>query len=475
MLEAARGALADAAGDNTNVIASLTDRVDTIACVEPFAWAYESLARGVADKLGLRENITELRVPAGGNSPQDLLHDIAARIAGGESDCALLTGAESVYSRNRARREGVELDWPKRPSNHDFMGGQPPFSSDLERRHGMRLPIQAFPMFENAIQAASDRSPREQIELAARLLARNATVAAGDPYAWFRDSPTAEEIATVNPENRMICYPYTKRMNAIMDVDQGAALLILSETLAREMGMFDSCSVVLGGAGAEDAWYLAERREYSRSVAMNAAVSAAFDHAAVTATDMDAFDLYSCFPSAIEFGCSAASLSTDDPRPLTLTGGLAYAGGPGNAYVLCALAAGLQSMQAGEARRVLVTGVGMACAKLTATVLSRSDSIPEDASGKTPRRVEVDVRAAETVETAQGNASVETWTVEYDRDGSARNVIYIVSLEDGRRTVANSAEDPARTARDLLERQPIGRTGTVHHEPESGINRLRLR
>ena len=475
MLDAARAALADAAGDDAKVLSALTDRVDTIACVEPFAWAYESLARGVADRLGLRENIAELHVPAGGNSPQDLLHDIAERIAAGESDCALLTGGESVYSRNRARREGIELDWPTRPSNHDFMGGQLPFSSDLELRHGLRLPIQAFPMLENAIQAANDRTPREQIALAAHLLARNATVAARDPLAWFRDAPTAEQIATVSPDNRMICYPYTKRMNAIMDVDQGAALLILSEKLAREMGLFDSCAVVLGGAGAEDAWYLSERRMYSQSVTMNAAVRAAFDHAAVNTSDLDAFDLYSCFPSAIEFGCSAAGLSTDDPRPLTLTGGLAYAGGPGNAYVLCALAAGLRSMRSGEARRILVTGVGMACAKLTATVLSRSDSIPEDASGKTQRRVGVDVRAARTVQNPKGDASVETWTIEYNRDGSVGNVIYILSLEDGRRTVANAAGDPDPTARDLLEHQPIGRRGTVQHDPESGVNTLTLR
>ena len=56
------------------------------------------------------------------------------------------------------------------------------------------------------------------------LSAEFAAVARDNEHAWFRDGKTAEEIATVSLTNRMVCFPYTKFMNAMLEVDQGAAL-----------------------------------------------------------------------------------------------------------------------------------------------------------------------------------------------------------------------------------------------------------
>ena len=50
--------------------------------------------------------------------------------------------------------------------------------------------------------------------------------------------------------------------------------------------------------------------------------------------DIATFDLYSCFPFPVFVICDALGLDGDDPRGLTLTGGLPYFGGPGNSYSL---------------------------------------------------------------------------------------------------------------------------------------------
>ena len=57
-----------------------------------------------------------------------------------------------------------------------------------------------------------------------------------------------------------------------------------------------------------------------------------------TAADMDLLDIYSCFPSAVEVACDELGIAWDDPRGLTITGGLPYFGGPGNGYVLHSIA-----------------------------------------------------------------------------------------------------------------------------------------
>lgn len=443
--------------------------VDLIGCVESFSWTYPDLVGTVAEELGLADSVEHLWVPAGGTSPQDMLHQIGPRIAAGELRCALICGAESMRTRRRLGAQERDLSWPDRATDLHPMRGQARFSSELERRHGLSAPIHVFPLFENAIGAAKGRTQAEQSAVAARLLARNATVAQSNPYAWFRDAPSKEQIGTVTADNRMIVFPYTKRMNAIMDVDQCAAILVVSRAWLEERGGLDRSAAVLGGTGVEEIWNPIERNTFARCPAMHKAFDITLDRSGLAASDIDAMDLYSCFASPIQLGLDALGTDADDERDVSLTGGLAFAGGPGNAYVLHSLATALTKIREQPKHRILITGIGMANTKHSATVLCSAAHIPESATGETsyrehlgetPRGVEIE---------ASGPASICTYTIEYGRDASPANVILFLDLEGGHRTVANMA-DTALGAATLLEREPVGATGTVTHDKASGRN-----
>lgn len=437
--------------------------VELIGCVEPLSWAYEDLGRTVAAELGLRSSTEHLWVPAGGTSPQDLLHQVCERIAAGELNCALICGAESMRTRRRAAREGHEPDWPARAVDVDPMRGQAPFTSELERRHGLLMPIHVFPLFENAIRAAKGRSEAEQTAIAAGLLARNAKVAAGNPHAWFRDAPSAADIGTVTAENRLIAYPYTKRMNAIMDVDQCAAIVVASGTWLDAHGGRERSAAVLGGTGVEEIWNPLERTIFSECRAMQRAFETALERAGLSADQIDAMDLYSCFPSAIQLALNALGTGPDDARPLSLTGGLAFAGGPGNAYVLHSLAAALETIRAARESRVLVTGIGMANTKHAATVLTSVDRVPAQATGVTTHREALGEQPRIVESQGNGDATICTYTIEYDRGGSAVNVILLLDLANGNRTIANMSV-PVAAADALRSREPVGRRGTVAYD-----------
>ena len=77
------------------------------------------------------------------------------------------------------------------------------------------------------------------------------------------------------------------------------------------------------------------RPDLGRSPGIAAAGEALFEAARVAAggplgiDDVELLDLYSCFPSAVELAGDALGIATDDPRGLTVTGGLPYFGGPG--------------------------------------------------------------------------------------------------------------------------------------------------
>lgn len=462
MATMALAALADAGVHDVGLL-------DAIACVETVSWTYDDLVGTVLAGMGAAPDVRRLGVPPGGTSPQDLLHQMALDPA---IDCAVIVGAEVVRARRRAGWRNTPPGWPPLRPGGDIWGDQAPFSSPLEQRHGLLAPIQAFPLYENAIRAAHGRSFDEQRTIAATVLARNAAVAAANPHAWFRDAPDAAAIAEITPDNRMIAYPYTKRMNAIIDVNQSAAIVVVSSRFAEAHGLTDRCMAVLGGAGAVDAWNPVERVTYAESTAMEHVISTALRRAALRPEDLDAVDLYSCFPSAVELGLAALHTDHTDPRPFSLTGGLAFAGGPGNGYVLHSLAAALSHVRAQPGDRILVTGIGMANAKHAATVLSSVAHIPPGATGEVSYREPLDIEPVTVVPAPTGEATIVTYTIDHDREGTPSNVILILDLANGGRTIANAA-DPVAMAGELMRTEPIGRHG--HVAPgDDGRNRFDL-
>ena len=160
-------------------------------------------------------------------------------------------------------------------------------------------------------------------------MARFTDVAATHPCAWFPTRATAEELATPTADNRLISEPYTKRMNAFPFVDQAAALVMCSLAVAQEAGVDDGAIFVWSGADAYEVRIPTARPELGRAVGLHAAVARTFAAAGVGADDMSAFDFYCCFPSAVEMAADAVGIALDDPRGLTVTGGLPYFGGPG--------------------------------------------------------------------------------------------------------------------------------------------------
>ena len=439
-------------------------RADLIGTVDAIAWAYPDLPGVLAARVGAKPEQTIEALP-GGNSPCQLLNEVANRIAEGQVQLALLAGAETMHTRRRAAQEGASLDhWDGHPPTlADFFKGQRPLTSDLERRHGLVLPIHCYPLYECALRARAGRAIEEHQRVVSEMMARFAEVAARNPFAWFPEAWTPEEIRTVSDKNRWVCFPYPKRMNAIMDVDMAAALVVMSTSEADRWGIPPERRVYyLGGAYAVDAWWPTERPDFSSSPAYRRASRAALGEAGVALEEIDLFDLYSCFPCAVEMALQELGLPLDELRPLTVTGGLSYAGGPGNNYSMHALASMLDALRRGKGEVGYVSALGMTATKHAVSILSRDEAHASRAGG----RSSVEELTAEErtgpplVDAPDGPGRIETYTVEFDRDNRPRQSILIVRLDDGRRTVANGEDTSPLFAR-LLEREGIGARGRV--------------
>jgi acetyl-CoA C-acetyltransferase len=475
MADAVRLAAADA-GD-----ADLVQEADALACVEPVSWGYGDLVARVGELAGVTGPASPqppkpFTVPPGGDSPCELLNDLATRIVEGDIRIALLCGADAMYSRRRARTEGVDLEargWTPAVSR-DLLGGQRSLTNPLEARHGLVAPIQCYPLYENALRAEAGRNIADHRHLLGELMAAHAAVARGNPYAWFRNGWSGEEITTVTEDNRWICFPYPKRMNAIMDVDQAAAVVVMSSDEAdRRQIPVGRRVTFLGGASANDAWTPTERASLSASPAYRSASSTAFEHAGLYPTEVDFFDLYSCFPCAVEMAMKVLALTLDDPRPRTVTGGLAYAGGPGNNYSTHALAATVDRLRNSTAKVGYVSALGMTATKHAVSILSTDPTRISAASGRATAKVAVSEKVnfgpALVDEPEAGPATVETYTVEFDRSGHPSRSIFVLRLADGRRTVANG--ELAKAA-GLISEEAVGKKGRVEPGAGGAVNRF---
>jgi acetyl-CoA C-acetyltransferase len=471
--EAVRRAVADAGRP------SLVEEADAIGWVPAISWGYEDAPASLARALGRAAPRTGWSCAPGGDGGVQVLNDAANRIAEGELKIALLGGCEVLYSRRRARKQGIDLDalWTPGGANRHFLASDAkPFSNALERRHGVVSPVTAYPFLENALRAAAGRSVEAHQALLGRLYARFAEVASKNPISWFPEPRTAADIVTVSAKNRWVGFPYPKNLNAIMEVDQGAALVVMANSEADRLGVPSARRAsFLGGGRAVDGWSVSERAFLDRSPAYAAAARETLRHAAIAPDDVDLFDFYSCFPCVVEFAMQVLGLAEDDPRGFTQTGGLAQHGGPGNAYSLHALANVTMALRQQPERVAWVSALGMTATKHAICALSAD---PRRIAAADGRASAVELPPAEKdgpplCDHPEGPATVESYTVSFDRANRPTQSIFLLRLDDGRRSLALGSASPEEIAR-LTTREAVGLGGVVTPGAGDAPNRFSL-
>jgi len=219
----------------------------------------------------------------------------------------------------------------------------------------------------------------------------------------------------------------------------------------------------LSGADANDHWFISQRAELHRSPAIRLAGTAALDLAGLGIDDVGAVDLYSCFPVVVQMAATELGLAVDDPaRPLTLTGGLTFGGGPGNNYTSHGIARAVGALRDAPGTAALVSGLGWYATKHAIGVYA---SRPPNHEGRRPfawrdLQPEVDALPQCRVDPdATGAVRVETYTVTFDRDGTPERGILACRTPEGTRAWGNLTD--ADTLAGLCAEEGIGRTGTL--------------
>jgi len=449
--------------DSLVVIRMFSDTSHRFA--SPFG-TYSNPPRSLAQRIGASGLKRFVYTHPGGNMPQWTVNRLCEQITRGEVSAAMVVGAEALATQKAAERAGIKLDWNEDPGGEMQTWGVAKRGwSDCEDRHGARAAIYMYPMLENALRHHAGRSHAEHQQVIGSLMAKFAAVAAANPLADRRDGFDAARLTTVAADNPYISYPYTRLMNSNAFIDQGAAVIVCSLAVAKSLGVPSDRQVFLHGcADAHDHWYMSERRDYHSCPAMKMVFDKTFEMAGLRFDQIDQIDLYSCFSSAVEIACQEMGISPDDPRGLTVTGGLPFFGGPGNNYVTHSIAEMMNRVRAKPGSFGLVTANGNYVTKHSAGIYS-TEPPQKPFAPENPEIYQQQIDAmpkTRFTELAQGSGTVETFTVMHDRSGPSGAILF-GRLPDGTRFMANTPND--RTLlEDMEQREFMGATGQVSND-----------
>ncbi|KAK4505899.1 hypothetical protein PRZ48_003864 [Zasmidium cellare] len=461
-----------------STLSNVQSSIDSIDVVKSWTWPcdYPSL---IAEKLAFRPVHCELS-EHGGNQPAKLVDEAARRISLGECKVAVVTGGEALASLTAcaAAKKLPPPGWTA--PNEDVQSVFSPTTRELQpslgAKHSIGNPVQLYPLYENAFRAYRGQSIADNHQESAELYAEFAKVAEGNEYAWGKGAPaeTKESIGTVSKRNRMICFPYPLLMNAFNTVNLAAACILTSTEHARELGISpDKFIYPLGGAGTSDSNEFWLRPAYWWSPSISRSLDAALDVSSIDKEEIDLYDFYSCFPIVPKLACEHLGLPITGPRKaLTLLGGLTSFGGAGNNYSLHAITEMTRQLRQSKGKTGLILANGGWVTYQHVLCLSRSprsDGLPYPDANPLPKYV-TDVFIPKIAEQAEGNATIETYTVEYDRENKPLRGHIVGRLRDGSRFLANHADEHTLKELSSWETEQINRKGVVTTDQKSGRN-----
>jgi acetyl-CoA C-acetyltransferase len=463
MAAAVRAADADAGG-------GFLARIDSLDVINLISWRYDKVAARLAERLGIVPPRAVYGL-VGGETPTTKIHEAALRIMNGNSVVAVVTGGEAQNAVAKARAAGIELPWtpPAKTPENPIIPAE--HVTPLGMSHGIFQPIHIYPLYENATVAAWGLSPAQALAESGAAYERISAVAATNPNAWGRASFSAEEITQVSDDNRMICWPYTKRMVANNNVNAAAAVLMTTLAAARAAGIPEDRIIhVHGGASAGEHMDFLKRDQYVHSVAQDAVLGQAMR---IAPRGFDRVELYSCFPTVPKMARRTLGLGAD--VPLSVMGGLSFAGAGLNCYMLHSSCAMVRSLRDAPADQALLYGQGGYVTKHHALVIGCRPAEPawlmlnrdvqdaaEDARGDVPR---YDAAYA-------GPARVETFSIVFGRDGTPSHGSVVGRTPDADRVFGKLDVSNAEAMAVFLSRDasPVGLPGMVS-VGEDGLQR----
>ena len=349
MDKATKSAIKDAGNE------SIKNYIDEIRIPKGF-WKYRDPGKWIAKNNNFKKDPTTY-VTKIGVLQQNLINEACLQIEKGEIEASLIVGGEARYKNLRSKIEKKSFKEKKLEENPDFyIKAKEDLYGDEELEALGAMAVGYYAIIETALRKAHNEEIKEHKEKIGKQYKQFSDVALKNKNAWTDESFSEEEIIFDSKKNKLMAYPYNKLHCTSWNVNQSAALIICSEKIADKL-MIDTSQRVYPIASTENNHMISvqQRPKLYESFGMNYAAKMIKSYIKKLGINIDAYDLYSCFPAAVRM--FKDSLKIEDREPLTVTGSMPFAGGPLNSYVLHSSVEMIKKIRANKISYGLVTGV----------------------------------------------------------------------------------------------------------------------
>jgi acetyl-CoA C-acetyltransferase len=213
-----------------------------------------------------------------------------------------------------------------------------------------------YAILESAYRFNKKLSLDEHNIAVAKLYEEFSEVAYSNIDAWSDKKFTAEEIINISEKNKEQAYPYNKLHCTSWNINQASAIIICDKKIADLLDIDESKRIYpLASSENNHMIPLIKRQKLINPIGMLLAAKFIKDKIAKLDREIDLFDLYSCFPVAVEMFADFLNLKLS--KKLTITGGMSFAGGPLNHYVLTSTVKLIEKLRSDKSNIGLITGV----------------------------------------------------------------------------------------------------------------------
>ncbi len=455
MLEALKAAEAD-------VGAPILGKLDWLGVEDQISFPNPDLHHDLAHKLAKLPRYVLRTFEASGDGPIQLINDAANLIGRGEIRLAAAVGAEAMRTAGKRAAAAAAAAPPGTQKADRLAESAAAGATPIARQHGLLTPTEVYPLYENATRAAWGQTLTEAQWETGLIWSGFSKVAAENPGAWLKKPVGPDVIVEPTADNRWISFPYTKLMVANSAVNQGCAVIIASLAMARELGVPEDRLVYLGqGASAHEPDDFLKRDTYTHSASLNATVTSALAFNKLKPADIDHVELYSCFPCVPKMARRVLDWPLD--KPASVYGGLTFGGGPIGNCMMHATAAMVRKLRAGGTNGLIVANGGYATHSHS-MVFTRT---PQPA-GTFPQNYNVQPIAdaqrgpvPELLADYEGDGTVETYTIPFDRHGQPRSATIVARTPAGARFLAHVPGEDQATIAYLMadDSHPVGSRG----------------
>ena len=421
----------------------LVEKIESIS-VEQGMWQYKNPGKLVADEIGCpnaRSILADLGV-----LQLNPLFDLFAAIEKGDTSIGVVTGGEAKFRELRAKITGAEVSNTEQPEGTpepDVYHPTPdPFATPIESDAGIFMPGELFAVIESSLRHKKGLSVDEHRDEIAQLYSGFSEIASRNPHAWSQDVVPAEEIRNPIGKNAMLNFPYTKKHNSQWNVNQSVAIIVCSAAKAIELDIDNSNWIFpVSAVQSRHVNCLAEQKTLYSHLGTEMAGERAYHLADIKNTDINAADLYSCFPSAVQ--SFAYDLKLENVCPWSVTGSMAFAGGPYNHGALDGVARMVEVLRAGEGmndkRFGLSSNLSGIFGKQAVAIFSNQPNKRGYCFEDVTEAVKAEDRPVPTTATYTGPATIIGYTVSYHKNTITHGFVYCDTPDD-ERAVAKSCD-----------------------------------